>query len=431
MPAIGRTEGASPPWAGRSSGSPSSVVTTGDAGGGGGGALWAAGTVFLPRCATTLARVSRDAAVVREGFFPRRRLRLVAEHHHHAAVQVALRLQPVADEGYVELRLEPEDVGVGGEGDAGAGAARVALLRQPGGGQSLGVLLLVVLAVALDARDQLRAQRVDHRRTPAVQSAGAGVVALLELPARVQRGDDDLQRGFLVLRHHVHGDAAAVVGDGDGLAVLVQGHLDARGVPVDHLVHRVVEDLPEQGVVAAPLGAADIHGGPFADRLEPFEHLDVRGAVGRLAHGHYFFSSGSAWTTGPVEGALRVSRFTSWCPFPPRLTGSWRKVVSSSLRPLVVSSPTTACLSRVQRKAITSSSGPSLMTCTPRPGPASSLISSTLQTSVCADFDATARRSLSCTGTTPSSSSPSPGLAKRRPARVDSSVWGESAKRRP
>src|SRR5207237_7076670 len=104
-------------------------------------------------------------------------------------------------------------------------------------------------------------------------------------PAGVQGAEDDLQGRLLVLRHHVHGDASAVVRDGDRLDVLVQRDLDPRGVAVDHLVDRVVEDLPEEVVIAGGIDAADVHRGPLADGLQALEDLDVCGAVARLPHG--------------------------------------------------------------------------------------------------------------------------------------------------
>ncbi len=67
--------------------------------------------------------------------------------------------------------------------------------------------------------------------------------------------------------------------DGDALAVLVERDLDGGGVAVDDLVDRVVDDLPQQVVVARAVGAADVHGRALAHRLEALEDLDVRACV--------------------------------------------------------------------------------------------------------------------------------------------------------
>ncbi len=79
-------------------------------------------------------------------------------------------------------------------------------------------------------------------------------------------------------RVRVDRDAAAVVADGDG-EVVVQLHLDPGGVAGHGLVHRVVEDLGDEVMERAFVGAADIHAGALADRLQPFEHLDGGGVV--------------------------------------------------------------------------------------------------------------------------------------------------------
>ena len=78
-------------------------------------------------------------------------------------------------------------------------------------------------------------------------------------------------------------DAAAVVGDGQAVAGL-ERDLDAAGVAGDRLVHAVVDDLGGEVVERARVGAADIHAGAAADRLEPLEHLD-RGSVVAVGRG--------------------------------------------------------------------------------------------------------------------------------------------------
>ncbi len=54
-----------------------------------------------------------------------------------------------------------------------------------------------------------------------------------------------------------------------------KSHLDAGGMARHRLVHRIVDDLGEQVVQRLLVGAADIHAGAAAHRLEAFEHLDV------------------------------------------------------------------------------------------------------------------------------------------------------------
>ena len=110
-----------------------------------------------------------------------------------------------------------EHLGVGLEGDAGAGdplghraqtlqgAVRVAAAEG----------LLVFMAVAADIDRQPLRAGIDHGRADTVQTAGhlvAGVLAA-ELTACVQDGIDDGDGGQTGIGLDIHGDAAAVVGD--------------------------------------------------------------------------------------------------------------------------------------------------------------------------------------------------------------------------
>ena len=108
-----------------------------------------------------------------------------------------------------------------------------------------------------------------------MQAAGGLVGLAVELAARVQRAHDDFERGLLLeLRMRIDRDAAAVVGDRQE-AVGVELDLDEGGVAGDRLVHGIVDHLGEQVMQRLLVGAADIHAGPAAHRLEPFQHLDI------------------------------------------------------------------------------------------------------------------------------------------------------------
>ena len=77
------------------------------------------------------------------------------------------------------------------------------------------VLLEMGLAVAPDGELQVLRQGVHHRDPYAVQAAGHLVRVVVELPAGVQDGHDDLGRGALFLGVFVDRDAAPVVADAD------------------------------------------------------------------------------------------------------------------------------------------------------------------------------------------------------------------------
>ena len=59
----------------------------------------------------------------------------------------------------------------------------------------------------------------------------------------------------------------------------VQRDVDPGAVAGHRLVDRVVDDLPDQVVQSGETGGPDVHAGPLADRIEPFEDLDVLGVV--------------------------------------------------------------------------------------------------------------------------------------------------------
>ena len=191
-----------------------------------------------------------------------------------AAVEVRQLAQPLGQD--LEAELGPlEDLRVGLERHLGAASLRHADRRQLGRRIAAPVLLVVGLAVALDLQLQPLRQRVDHRDADAVQTARDLVARVVELPAGVQLGHDQLGRRSLLDRVLADRDAAAVVLDGDR-AVEVDHHVDAIAEAGQRLVDRVVDDLVDHVVQAgAVIGVADVHPGTLANGLEALEDLDV------------------------------------------------------------------------------------------------------------------------------------------------------------
>ena len=110
-------------------------------------------------------------------------------------------------------------------------------LLELGGGEAPGEGLAVEGAVADDLDDGFARQRVDDADADAVEAAGGGIGLALELPTRVERGHDDLERRLArVLGVGVDGDSAAVVGDCQAVAGL-ELDLDAGGEAGNGLVH--------------------------------------------------------------------------------------------------------------------------------------------------------------------------------------------------
>ncbi len=121
-----------------------------------------------------------------------------------------------------------------------------------------------------------------------MQAARDLVAAAAELSARVENGHDRLHGGLAGLLLDIDGNAPAVVGDG-APAVGVDDDLDPVAVAGHRLVDGVVDKFLDEVMETRLVGGADVHSGPAAHGLQPFEHLDVFGGVRRgngLFSGH-------------------------------------------------------------------------------------------------------------------------------------------------
>ena len=146
-------------------------------------------------------------------------------------------------------------------------------------GVAVGEAHLVDLAVAADLELQPVRKGVDHRDADAVQAARDLVGILVEFPAGMELGHDDLGRRDAFAGVDVGGDAAAVVDDGHR-AVGIERHRDEVGMAGQRLVDGVVDDLVDHVVQArAVIGVADVHAGALAHRVEALEDLDGIGAI--------------------------------------------------------------------------------------------------------------------------------------------------------
>ena len=137
--------------------------------------------------------------------------------------------------------------------------------------------LLIDLAVAPDFEIERFGQRVDDRDADAVQTARHLVAVVVELAAGVQHGQHDFG-GRLAALVAIDRNAAAVVDDRDR-AVDVNRDVDLIAEAGQRLVDGVVDDFVDEMVQARRTGRPDVHGRPLADRLEPFEDLDLVGRI--------------------------------------------------------------------------------------------------------------------------------------------------------
>ena len=229
----------------------------------------------------------------------------VVQLHRQARAQHGLGTQQVAQgadgnlRGIEVLRVRPE-------AQAGAGIALADRADHVQGRAAVAVAELhaVFLAVALDEDLDLLRQRVDHADADAVQAAGEGVVLAAELAARVQAREDQLHARDAFLGVHVHGHAAAVVGDLDA-AVGVQHDLDQLGVAAQGLVHRVVDDL--LGQVVGP-GGVGVHAGAALDRVQARQDFDVGSVVAGVHAGERPSWRVLRWRAGCAAARGRSSR---------------------------------------------------------------------------------------------------------------------------
>ena len=142
----------------------------------------------------------------------------------------------------------------------------------------------VVCASLVDLGLEPLGQGVDAGHTHAVEAAGDLVGPAVELAAGVELRQDHLDRRLALGGDHPDGNAPPIVADRAG-AIAMQHDRAGRRVAGEGLVHRVVDDLPDQVVEPVEPRRTDVHPGSLADRFEPLEDLDRLGVVGgrRLA----------------------------------------------------------------------------------------------------------------------------------------------------
>ena len=222
----------------------------------------------------------RDPAVVSEdllSFVGLVVLGLFGDRDLHALVEER-QLPQAVGQGVVREVENAEDLGIRLEGDPRARARGLAARGKLGGRLAPTVLLDVGVPVAADLHLEPFREPVDARDAHPVETARHLVRRMVELSARVERGQDDLDGGLVEFLVHVHGDAPAVVRHAHG-AVTVDDNVDVLAEPGHGLVHGVIHGLVHEVVQAANTRIADVHRRTLANRLDPAEHLDGSGVV--------------------------------------------------------------------------------------------------------------------------------------------------------
>ena len=201
---------------------------------------------------------------------------LVHEANRDALIQKGQLAQTML-QGVEAVLRHREDLRVGDEVNLRSRLFRLADDRQRSGCNALLEAYAVDLAVALDFDVHRRGERIDDGDADAVQAARHLVAFAAELAARVQDGQDDLDRRLAALVH-VDGDASPIVDDGDAV-VLFNRHVNMVTIAGQSLIDRVVDHLVDEMVQAALRRAADIHARALSYSFQAFQNLNLIGAV--------------------------------------------------------------------------------------------------------------------------------------------------------
>ena len=171
-----------------------------------------------------------------------------------------------------------ENFHVGEKRDGSSAALDPLLGLKARSGCALCIFLAIETSIPADLDPHSLGEAVDHRGSYAVQPAGYFVGPAAELGTGVQGGHDGLEGGHACGRVNVDGYATAIVVDGDP-AVLADADVHGGTMARHCLVDGVVDDLVNEVVQAALVGAADVHTGAAAHGLQALKDLDILGCV--------------------------------------------------------------------------------------------------------------------------------------------------------
>ena len=200
-----------------------------------------------------------------------------------ASVKVGHLLEVLGDHAEVVVELG-EDIAVRGIGNAGARFAEAHLLGHVSHDVAAAEGLTVEGVFPSHFHFEVAGEGVDDGGSDAMEAAGDFVGPAAEFTAGVEGCHDGFKGGLAGGGVDVYGDAAPVVGDGHG-AVFAEDDINVGAVAGHGLVNGVVNDFIDEVVEAPLVGAANVHPGPAADGLQPFQNDDVLGGVSVLCIG--------------------------------------------------------------------------------------------------------------------------------------------------
>ena len=102
-----------------------------------------------------------------------------------------------------------------------------------------------------------------------MQTTRGNVIGVIELPACMQRGQDEFKRRDFFRGVLVDRNPSAVVADRNAFAIFVKRHIDVRRVAIGGLIYSVVYDFPEKMMESGLPRSTDKHSGSPANGLQP------------------------------------------------------------------------------------------------------------------------------------------------------------------
>ena len=117
-----------------------------------------------------------------------------------------------------------------------------------------------------------------------METTGDLVAVVIELAARVEHRQHDLDRRPLLGLVHVHRDAAAIIVHRDR-AIGIERHLNVIAKPSERLIHGVVYDLIDTVMQSAHARIANVHRRALAHGIHTAKHLDRSRIVGFVVVG--------------------------------------------------------------------------------------------------------------------------------------------------
>ena len=192
----------------------------------------------------------------------------IPKHNFQAPVQKGQFPQPRRQGFLVKFNLF-ENFRIGPKGGFGAGFAGFAHFFHLGYRNAALVLLAPHRAIPVHFHFAPFRKGVHHGSTHPVQPAGYFVGIFVEFTTGVQHGHNNFQCGFIHFPMLIHRDTAAIVFYSN--AFIGMNGDDHLGTEASHgFINAVVHNFVHQMVQSPTGNIPDVHGGPFAHRLQPF-----------------------------------------------------------------------------------------------------------------------------------------------------------------